>query len=58
VGLIGFGNEGVVVLAWNDEEFGHRFVFVGKPGNRAEIRTRVESDETRISGDGPAGRKN
>ena len=27
-GLIGLGNEGVVIVAWNDEEFGHVLGFV------------------------------
>ena len=47
VGLIGFGDEGVVVLAWNDEEFGHRLEIVEKPGNHADIRARVESHKAR-----------
>ena len=39
VGLIGLGDEGVVVLAGNDEKFGHRVVVVDKLASGAEIKT-------------------
>ena len=35
VGLIGLGDEGVVVLAGNDEKFGHPVVVVGQLASRA-----------------------
>ncbi len=35
VGLIGLGDEGVVVLAGNDEKFGHPAVVVGQLASRA-----------------------
>jgi hypothetical protein len=35
VGLIGLGDEGVVVLAGNDEKFGHPVMVVGQLASRA-----------------------